>query len=285
MAPPGTARQVSPVPAPGCHAVAVRIPRPVVRLVARAKPAVPERAWPALLTARSLAGERPLVGLPAFRRVLVVAPHPDDESVGCGGSIRLWASAGARVVVLFATDGEGTVGASEGPAEVSARRRAEAGAACHVLGAEARHAGHPDGGLAGRAAEFGGDLSALAAEVQPEAVLVPWFGDGHPDHAACTAALAAADLRPQVEVWGYETWTPLPANRLIDITAAVDVKKAAIGAHATAHRAFDVGALVGLSRYRSVHGLMGRGYAEAFLAAPLERYLAAARRYQNLASA
>ncbi|HET6874905.1 MAG TPA: hypothetical protein VFH70_09015, partial [Acidimicrobiales bacterium] len=115
-------------------------------------------------------------------------------------------------------------------------------------------------------------------ERRPEAVFLPWFADGHPDHEACTAAVAAAGLGQDVEVWGYETWTPLPANRIVDITDAYGAKKAAVAAHATAHLAFDLSATLGLSRYRSVHGLMGRGYAEGFLAAPAGRYLEMAER-------
>ena len=76
-----------------------------MRLVARAKPLVPERARQILSTLRSFAGDGPIVGTPAFRRVLAVAAHPDDETVGCGGLLALLADAGAVVDVCFATDG------------------------------------------------------------------------------------------------------------------------------------------------------------------------------------
>jgi N-acetylglucosamine malate deacetylase 1 len=241
--------------------------------VARAKPAVPARAWPALLAVRSLVGERPLVGLPGFRSVLVVAPHPDDESVGAGGTIRLLADAGASVTILFATSGEATIGAPDDPEEVSSRRRSEALAACRLLGATPRFLDHPDGGLSGATDLLAREMGAAAGELRPEAVFLPWFADGHPDHEACTIALSQAGIDPKVEVWGFETWTPLPANRLVDITPAIGAKRAAVAAHSTAHLAFDLGALIGLSRYRSVHGLMGQGYAEAFLAAPVPQYL------------
>ena len=234
---------------------------------------VPARAWPALLTIRSLVGERPLVGLPGFRSVLVVAPHPDDESVGAGGTIRLLADAGASVTVLFATSGEATIGAPDEPEEVSSRRRSEAMAACRLLGATPRFLDHPDGGLSAATESLAREMGAAVGELRPEAVFLPWFADGHPDHEACTVALAKSGIDPRVEIWGFETWTPLPANRVVDITPAIGAKRAAVAAHSTAHLAFDLGALLGLSRYRSVHGLMGQGYAEAFLAAPAGQYL------------
>jgi LmbE family N-acetylglucosaminyl deacetylase len=251
----------------------MRWPRWVVRSVARAKPMVPARAWPALLAVRSMAGERPLIGVPPFQSVLVLAPHPDDESVGAGGTIRLLADAGAEVVVAFATNGESTIGAPDQPEEVASRRRSEASAACRLLGATPRFLDHPDGGLSAITDQLAGEMEALIEELRPDAVFLPWFADGHPDHAACTRAVAAVRLDPKVELWGFETWTPLPANRLVDITPAIGTKRAAVAAHATAHMAFDLGALLGLSRYRSIHGLMGHGYAEAFLAAPAPHYL------------
>ena len=136
---------------------------------------------------------------------------------------------------------------------------------------------HPDGGLPAQAEALGRELSALVDELRPEVVLLPWFLDGHPDHQALSTALAGATLPPELELWGYETWTPLPANRLVDISPVVARKQAALAAHVTAHLAFDVSAGLALSRWRSIHGLAGVGHAEAFLAAPVVGYLAMAR--------
>jgi LmbE family N-acetylglucosaminyl deacetylase len=241
-----------------------------VRAVARSKPLIPERAWSALLAARSLRGEGPIVGVPAFRRVLVIAPHPDDESIGCGGLLALLAAAGCAIDVVFATDGEATRGSPLPAAELAAARRGEAEAACRVLGVTSapRSLGLADGHLAEHTVALTEHLRPLAAAA--DALLVPWFGDGHPDHRAASEAVAA--LGGDAEVWGYETWTPLPANRLVDITPVIQRKEDAIAAHATAHLAFDVSASLGLNRYRSLHGMMGRGWAEAFLAAPAAAY-------------
>jgi LmbE family N-acetylglucosaminyl deacetylase len=250
----------------------------VVRAVARAKPLVPDRAWPVLLSLRSFAGDGPIVGTPALRRVLVLAPHPDDEAVGCGGLVALLGDAGADVDVVFATDGEATRGGAASAADVASSRRREANAACDVLGARPpRFLGLPDGALASRLDELTRSVRAVAGELTPDAVLAPWFGDGHEDHRALSDAVCRAGLGDGVEVWAYETWTPLPANRVVDISAVIARKERAIAAHETAHRAFDVGAMLGLNRYRSLHGLMGRGWAEAYLAASPSAYAALVR--------
>jgi LmbE family N-acetylglucosaminyl deacetylase len=244
-----------------------------VRAVARVKPAVPQSAWPLLLGLRSLAGGGPVVGLPGWSRVLILAAHPDDESLGAAGTLALLCDAGAAVTAVFATDGEATRGSASDAATTAALRREEAKAACRVLGVgDVRHWGLADGGLVGSVDSLASAVSSVVAEVEPEVLLLPWWLDGHPDHQALSSALVLADAPASLEVWGYETWTPLPPNRLVDITTVLDRKIRALAAHPTAHLAFDVSAALGLNRWRSIHGLMGVGHAEAFVAAPLERY-------------
>jgi LmbE family N-acetylglucosaminyl deacetylase len=252
---------------------AMRLPRTVTRAVARAKPLVPRRAWPLVLAARSLAGDGPLVGEPELRSLAVLAAHPDDESLGCAGTIALLRRRDVPVTVAFATDGEATRGAETSAAETGRRRRAEAVAACARLDVrDVSFWGLPDGGLPE-------SLPALATRIGAlvegrDGLMLPWFLDGHPDHEALSLALADVALPDDLEVWGYETWSPLPANRVVDVTAAWSEKEAAVAAHETARQAFDLSAALGLNRWRSIHGLMGRGYAEAFLAAPAGEYLA-----------
>lgn len=253
----------------------VRIWRPLARAVAAAKPLVPDRAWPVLDTLASLGGSGALVGLPPFRRVVALAAHPDDEAVGCAGTLALLADAGAAVSVVYASDGEATRGSTLSKLETGRRRAAEGAAACRLLGLPLpRRLGLPDGGLPAMVATLAVCLTNVVEEESPEALFLPWFLDGHLDHQALSHGLARARIERPLEVWGYETWTPLPANRIVDVSAAMDRKGQALAAHATAHLAFDVSASLGINRWRSIHGLHGRGYAEGFLAAPVQDYLA-----------
>lgn len=243
--------------------------------MARAKPAIPDALWPVLLTARSVIGDGPLVGLPAFRRVVVLGAHPDDESLGCGGTMALLADAGADVSLVIATDGEATHGSALTGEETARLRREEAERAGRILGADTRLLGHPDGGLAQCVDHLARDLAAVLDERRPEALFLPWFLDGHPDHQALSDALTLVPVLPDaLEVWGYETWTALVPNRVVDITTVINRKREAVATHETAALAFDLSAGLGLSRWRSTHGLLGRGHAEAFLALPARRYLA-----------
>ena len=258
----------------------MRLPRAVVRAVARTKPLVPDAAWPVLTTFRSLVGDGPILATPPFRRVLVLAAHPDDETAGCGGTIALLADAGATVEVAIATSGEGTIGADLSPGEVARRREAEARRACGVLGARPpRLLSHRDGALPDALDALARDLGALVADVSPEAIFLPWFLDGHRDHQALGRALERAGVPDGVELWGYETWTPLPANRHVDITSAFARKESALAAHETAHLGFDVSAILGINRYRSAYASIGRGYVEGFLVAPARQWFELADRF------
>jgi LmbE family N-acetylglucosaminyl deacetylase len=253
------------------------MPSPTSRLAARAAARLPARIERELQRLRSLATAAPTIGLPRARRVLVLAPHPDDETLVCGGTAALLAAAGADVRVVVATDGDAaTVDLPR--AEVGRRRRAEVAAACDALGLPAPvRLGLRDGDLAGQRDVLAGELAAHLADHRPELVLLPWFGDGHRDHRALNVALADAAGRHTAagaRVWGGEAWTPAPISRLVDVSDAAGRLRAAAAAHVTAAHAFDLDAMLALKRYRSVHGLRGRGLAEGFLAADLATYAA-----------
>ena len=249
-----------------------------MRAVARTKPLIPDSAWPVLTTIRSLAGDGPILATPTYSRVLVLAAHPDDETAGCGGTVSLLADAGTVVELAIATSGEGTIGADLDAEEVARRREGEARRAAEILGARApRFLAHVDGALPDRVGALAADLRGLLADVTPQAIFLPWFLDGHRDHQAIGEALARTDLDDTVDVWGYETWTPLTPNRLVDITSVYERKERALAAYETAHLAFDVSSMLGLNRYRSAHASIGRGYVEGFLMAPATQWFALAQ--------
>lgn len=126
--------------------------------------------------------------------VLVLAPHPDDETLGCGGLIATRAAEGRRVVVAVITDGRalfrrfGVTRPSE--AEVSAMRYAETRRAVEMLGArveDIRFLGFENEGLAGRRAEALAALTALLTELSPAEVYVTSPFEGHHEHVLASA--------------------------------------------------------------------------------------------------
>lgn len=250
----------------------MRLSRSLVRAAARVRPQVPQRLLRLLLgTASFFPNDAPLVALPAFRHVLVIAPHPDDESIGAGGTIARLARGGAEVRIVVVTDGEATIGSPYHPAETARRRRAEVVTACGRLGARPpRFLSLPDGHVSDHLDHLATLLQHELSAHSPQVVFTPWPLERHPDHRACTAALAR--LHPtDAEVWGYEAHTAIPLpDRVIDIRDDVAAKKAALAAHVTAARAFDLDASLGLARWRSLTTDAGHGAAEAFLTLPWE---------------
>jgi len=146
---------------------------------------------------------------PAWTRVAVCAAHPDDEVLGVGGLMALLATAGVRLDLVAATDGEGSHPGSTvlTPAALAAARVAETGDALAELGVRARttRLGLPDSGLAAHEAELTERLAAAVAGC--DAVLAPWTGDAHPDHEAVGRAAVAAGEAFGVPVWQYPVWT------------------------------------------------------------------------------
>jgi len=139
-------------------------------------------------------------------RVVVVAPHPDDEVLGVGGTLAVWAAEGTVVVVVAVTDGEGSHPDSPTltPAALADRRAEERRAALAALGIEAAvdRLRLPDGAVA--AADVAEGVAAILCP--GDTVIAPVTGDGHPDHDATAAGAGEAAARAGVACWRYPVW-------------------------------------------------------------------------------
>lgn len=201
--------------------------------------------------------------LPA-QRLLVLAPHPDDEVLGCGGLMAAMLAQGAKVQVVIASDG-----ALGGDATV---RERESTAAARVLAGnsappELAFWRLPDRGLASSAG-LAARLQHLIASAGPDCVLLPSPFEIHPDHRAlCLAGLLAMRaVGAGRELLCYEVGQPLLPDVLIDITPYVERKKAALCCFGSqlAVQAYD-DQVLGLNRYRAYTLGPLVTHAEAFL--------------------
>lgn len=149
---------------------------------------------------------------------LVIAPHPDDEALGCGGTIASLTAAGEKVGVVFMTDG-GLAGPG-GRVLTAAERSDEARQACEVLGVKPANTwflGHPDGALGKHAAEATERLAEIIQAFAPARVFLPHRNDVHPDHVASfrigTNALEGSSVdvfEYPIWLWDHYPWTPQP---------------------------------------------------------------------------
>ena len=151
--------------------------------------------------------------------VLVVAPHPDDESIGCGGLVAQLRARGAAVFALLLSDGEMSHPDSKRcPRDALASlRRREFADALAALGVERnanRSLGFPDGALPDCGQPGFTDAVAaveLCLRSHPhDTLLVPWRRDPHADHRAASAMARAANQRlaRPMRVLEYLVWAP-----------------------------------------------------------------------------
>lgn len=200
-------------------------------------------------------------------RVLVISPHPDDEAIGCGGTIRKHVVEGDRVDIVFLTSGE--AGGHGTLPELTAKiREAEARSSASILGVESVEFWRLCDGAIAPTDLLVARMAALISMV--DRVYVPHSAEQHADHqAAWLLALKAVDTNGQdrSKLRGYEVWTPIQnILELVDISPYLDVKLEAIRAHASqcSVMRFDE-AIQGLARYRGeMHSWPGGDYAEVF---------------------
>lgn len=156
------------------------------------------------------------------RRLAAIFAHPDDETFAIGGTLALYAHAGAEITLFCATDGQ--AGKSSGvpvdsPEELGAIRRNELHAAARHLGVhDVVMGGYADGGLAAVDPErLIGDLIAFLRRVRPDVVIT--FGPegaptGHADHRALSRAVTAAYFLAGLPTECPEAGLPHRAARL-----------------------------------------------------------------------
>nr|WP_298583244.1 PIG-L family deacetylase [uncultured Kocuria sp.] len=209
-------------------------------------PGTPEAVWE---QAPHLRAARPLE-LGGIDRLVVLAAHPDDESLGAGGLISLAVRAGARVRVVVATLGERSHPRSptRTPADLARVRRAEAAAATDRLadGVAPELLELPDGALdaAGEALRAPvAEAAAWAAAGRRGVLAAPWGEDGHVDHEVLGRAARAAASAHGVECLEYPVWLwhwggpgDLPPHgiRVLALDAgARAAKERALAAHAS----------------------------------------------------
>ena len=191
----------------------------------------PESVWLPRLPALA-----PLLLDPPPTRVLVVAPHPDDEVLGVGGLLALLQAAGSQVELVAVTDGEASnPGGSIAPSALAVLRQAETAAALEHLGVRppGRHLHLPDGGGALLEQPV---VAALVDVLDPDTWLLgPWSRDGHPDHEAVGRACETAAARAGARLLAFPVWAwhwagpgDLPWQRAlrIDLPEAVVLAKA-----------------------------------------------------------
>jgi N-acetylglucosamine malate deacetylase 1 len=180
-------------------------------------------------------------------RLVVVAPHMDDESLGCGLLLATHADK-SQAHVVFVTDGaqspEGARRTAVEAHDLARTRQQEALAALAVLGVPTGNVeflGLPDGSLHGRGPQLQATLAALVQRLQPRHVFVPFRYDRHPDHLAVNRAVCTAQRDGTIdaeifEYFVYTQWRLLRTGDVRDYIASDALHRVEAGAAAAVKR-------------------------------------------------
>lgn len=208
----------------------------------------PEAAWRQWLQTQTFVRGDVAGLLDGAERLVVIAPHPDDEILGCGGLLAMQAARGGQVLIVGLTDGEQS---HAEVLQVDARALAAQRAAERMEGARRLGVGRadvvtlrlPDTALSTHADEL---VSQLVPFLRPtDRVVSTWRLDGHPDHDACGAAAARACAAVgcghlEALVWMWNWASPgdprVPWHRILLLPLSLQAQAAkqhALAAHAS----------------------------------------------------
>lgn len=202
------------------------------------------------------------------KKILVFAPHPDDETIGCGGTIAKIIKKGGEVVIVWMTSGElGTKNHYRNSKLAKVRER-EAKKAAIILGVKNYYfLRQPDSFLAATP-----QLIKQVAEIitihKPETILCSYWDKMNNDHIVTydivtrAILLAGGTLK---SLLCYEVWTPIEdCNHYEDVSDFFNIKLKALSFYGSQIQIIPYDkAIEGLNRYRGLMGI-GKEYAEAF---------------------
>ena len=204
---------------------------------------------------------------PPGERALVLAPHPDDETFGMGGSLRLLTEAGKRVKVLVLTAGEKADAKTRDRERYSSLREKEAVKAFSMLGVtEYEFLRFPDRELLSHRDALQEAITAIVSAFVPDVIYSPSSIELHPDHRiAAGLAYELSRGKAALRCIFYEVTSPLRPNILVDISRTFKWKKRAMKCYKSQLKLTDyLDLMQAISRYRTFTLGKGVKFAEAF---------------------
>lgn len=207
------------------------------------------------------------------RKILFLAPHPDDDVFSSGGTLAKFAKTGSKIKIIYFNNGaSGTKNGKDDKKLIEIRKK-ETIKATKTLGIT-------DLVFLNNSviASKRSNLLDIIRDFNPEIIFTPSIVDNHPIHQEVTKLLySVLNLKSEIlnhkfEIWQYEVWTPIIPNRLIKIDDVIEQKKQAIKSHQSQLECRDyLNAIIDFNSYRAKS--MGAGnYAEGFFVSNIETF-------------
>mgnify|MGYP001348292782 CR=1 FL=1 len=207
---------------------------------------------------------------PKAKRIVVLAPHPDDEIIGPGGTIIRAIDRGADVLTVYLTSGM--------PNEM-AQRREETEAVAEVVGFQTKFLNMPAFHIQVDSESMSNLVDGIKSH-SPDVIFIPFFLDDHDDHRRANELFWRAfksDLLPGgLEVWAYQVYSVLPPGVVVDITDVSERKAEAIRGWPSQFKSRDwVHFSLGLNAFNSrfIKEKSDPRFAEVFFVLPVQDYV------------
>lgn len=173
--------------------------------------------------------------------VLIISPHPDDETLGCGGTILKMISMGVNITVVLLSDGAAGGKASD----IKQIRRNEFLKSKEILGyTSSIHLNFPDSKLQLHKKEIEKQLYNIISHSNPALIFIPYFLDANLDHIIANMVLAKVLNKinsVSLKIAQYEIWTPITyPNCYINITNEYEKKILAMKCYASQEAYFKI---------------------------------------------
>lgn len=193
------------------------------------------------------------------KTIMIFSPHPDDDVISLGGTMKLLSTEGIRIIVVYLTDGSKGYKKSKDVTYIVSKREKEAVDSLSILGInEFEFMKYIDSELSVTIDKIVA-LNLLLERYQPDVIFAPFFLDRNNDHVMTTKMLSHSltDYPNKIICFLYEVWSPLPANSVIDISSVVPEKKRAINCHHS-----QIGEIVELDKIISLNSYRSLGLGE-----------------------
>lgn len=201
-------------------------------------------------------------------KVLVLAAHPNDDILGCGGLLKILSNDGAKIKAIYFSDGSRGTKSADASQSIIAEREVEAREAGKIIGIGAQEFIRLPDSKFRPSVEIAARIRREIEFDAPDLLLSPHFEDLHPDHHAVAEILQIAlkDFDQHLNIWLYEVWASSRVNRLVPIDEVVGDKKEALLEHKSQmkYKRYEE-SILALNNHRGLSTGAGE-YAEAYYA-------------------
>ncbi len=214
------------------------------------------------------------------KKIVVIAPHPDDDILGAGGTLLKAKSLGAEVHIIYVTNGSPSK--SEKIKKETLDVCEEAKFIPHFLNFEPRKINVHDN----KAIK---NVTNIINEINPKVIFISFFLDNHVDHRSVNYLLynciSSENFRNNIEIWSYQIYSSILPNIIVDVTDMINKKSKLIDIWESVSKFNDLAHyMLGVNASNSIYLKKSKQklYGEAFFVLPISEYMILIEKYFNI---